>query len=131
VWFALVRRVPGRGQSYQHWWDAVTNALGLWKKLLAVALEPLPGPCAWPWQMSGGRMVGQVEAAVKALEAAWWAMIPAEVELTLAQGALEQAQQEAADLLMAYGHGVRARLGQRGALVRGIPQLWPRHRARA
>ena len=128
-WFALVRRVPGRGQSYQHWRDAATRALGLWKKLVAATPEPKPEPNSWPNQMSGGRTMKQFEDLVKAFEAAWWAIIPPEVDLQMARGALEVAQAEATDLLMAYGHGVRARLGQRGELVKMIPQLWPKDSA--
>lgn len=128
-WFALVRRVPGRGQSYQHWWDAATRALNLWKDLAAATPETEPGPNPWPRQMSGGRTVEQFEAAVKAFEAARWAINPLEVDLKMARGALEAAQAEATDLLMAYGHGVRARLGQAGELVKKIPQFWPRSSA--
>ena len=128
-WFALVKRVPGRGQSYQHWWDAATCALNLWMDLAAATPAPAPGPNPWPRQMCGGRAVEQFEAAVKAFEAARWAINPLEVDLKMARGALEAAQVEATDLLMAYGHGVRARLGQRGALVKKIPQLWPKDSA--
>ncbi len=129
-WFAAVRRVPGRGQSYQHWWDAAMNALQLWQKVVREPLPPLPGPWRWPVKLGDGRTVEQFEELVKAFEASWWAMISAEVELKVARGALALAQAEATGLLMAYGHGVRARLGQKGALVRAIPQLWPKHRAK-
>ena len=43
---------------------------------------------------------------------------------------LSRAQEEATALLMAYGHGVRARLGDKAALVDSIPQLWPKHSSR-
>ncbi len=130
TWFALVRRVPGRGQSYRHWRRAAILALGMWRKIVANAPELLADGTPRPVKFSDGRTVEQFEAVVQAFEAAWWAINPTEVELKLARGALEQAQAGATALLMAYGHGVRARLGQKGALVRRIPQLWPRRKAK-
>jgi hypothetical protein len=67
---------------------------------------------------------------VQAFETAWRAWLRAELELKIARGALRLAQECATALLMAYGHGVRARLGQKRALVRSIPNLWPRHKAK-
>ena len=121
--FALVRRVPGLGQSYQHWWDATLGALVMWK----LVIEEPPGPPEAPLTLAGGRTVGQFENLVKAFKAAEWAISPAEVKLQIARSRLRRAQAEATALLMAYGHGVRARLGQEGELVRSIPQLWPKH----
>ena len=129
-WFALVRRVPGLGQSYQHWWEAAQEALGMWRRIVADPPAPLPGPWVWPLTCGDGRTVEQFEEVVKAFAAAWWALSAPAVELKLARGGLWRAQGEAAALLMAYGHGVRARLGQRGALVRSIPRLWPKHRSK-
>ena len=125
--FALVRRVPGLGQSYQHWWGATLRALVMWKLVIA---EP-PDPPGAPLTLGGGRTVEQFEQLFEAFKAAEWAIIPAEVKLQIARSRLRRAQAEATALLMAYGHGVQARLGQEGELVRTIPQLWPRHRPRA
>jgi len=130
-WFVLVRRVPGLGQSYQHWWDAAHDALGMWRMIVKDPPAPLPGPWEWPLTLGKGKTVEKFEEAVKAFESAWWALLDPEGELKLARGALWQAQGEAAALLMAYGHGVRARLGQKGALVRAIPRLWPKRGSKA
>ncbi len=130
-WFAVVQRVPGRGQSYQHWWDATERTLRMWRRIVTNPLPPLPGPWEYPLTLENGGTVEEFEAVVKAFKAAYRATVSPETDLKMARGALRRAQQEAADLLMAYGHGVRARLGQSGALMRAIPQLWPRHGARA
>jgi hypothetical protein len=127
-WFALVRRVPVRGQSYQHWWEAAINALGIWRGVVAAAPVLLSDGTPRPVVFSDGRTLNQFEEVVREFEAARWAVNPAEVDLELARGALELAQKEGTALLMAYGHGVRARLGPRGQLVRRIPQVWPKHK---
>lgn len=53
---------------------------------------------------------------------------PSGLALKLARGALARAQVEATDLLMAYGHGVRARLGQRGERGAGDQRVVVRRR---
>lgn len=97
---------------------------------MAHPLAPLPGPWEYPLTLTDGRTVQEFAAVVRVFEAADRAIIAAEVDLEIARGALQRAQAEATGLLMAYGHGVRARLGQKGFLVRTIPQVWPKHRAR-
>jgi hypothetical protein len=124
--FALVRRVPGLGQSYQHWWDAALTALVMWD----IIVKERPGPPECPITLGNGWTVDQFEEFVMAFEVVYWAITPAEVKLEIERSALRMAQAEATALLMAYGHGVRARLGQKAALVRSMPQLWPKHKAR-
>jgi hypothetical protein len=126
-WFWLVQRVPGRGQSYEHWWDAAQGALSMWKMIVEDPPKPFPCGSERSLTMGGGETVEQFEQVVKAFKAAWAAIRPVAGKVKLARGALEMAQNEAASLLMAYGHGVQARLGQEGELVRSIPQLWPKH----
>lgn len=128
--FALVQRVPGRGQSYQHWWEAAVNAQSLWEGIVQEPPESISDAWEWPTELSGGRTVEQFVVMEQIFEAAFWALARVESKLKLAQAALRRAQREATDLLMAYGHGVQARLGQEGELVRSIPQLWPKHKAR-
>jgi hypothetical protein len=100
----------------------------MWRSILEEPKRPVPG-WEWPLTLGGdGGSIADFEAAMKAFDEAYQALGPARAKVKLARGALEQAQSEAAALLMAYGHGVRARLGPRGALVRGLPQLWPRRR---
>ena len=128
--FALVRRVPGRGESFGIWRRAANDALGMWKHIVANPPPPFPDGTQWRVTLADGRTVEEFERVVRAFEAAWWALCEPKMDLKLARGALELAQREGAALLMAYGHGVRARLGNRGRLVRAIPQLWPKHRAK-
>ena len=59
-WFALVRRVPGLGQSYQHWWEAAQEALGMWRRIVADPPAPLPGPWVWPLTCGDGKDGGAV-----------------------------------------------------------------------
>jgi hypothetical protein len=124
--FALVRRVPGLGQSYQHWWDAALTALVMWDLIV----KERPGPPECPITLGNGWTVEQFEEFVLAFEAVYWAITSVEVKLEIERSVLRMAQAEATALLMAYGHGVRARLGQKAALVRTMPRLWPKHKAR-
>ena len=123
-WFTLVRRVPGLRRGYGIWWKAAHHALELWKDIVK---NPEPGPCQWPVELGNGGTVEQFAEVIRAFEAAREGLRPAEMDLKLAHSALRRARAEGAALLMAYGHGVRARLGEDGALVRSIPRLWPRH----
>jgi hypothetical protein len=125
-WMVARLRVPGRGRSYGRWWDVAMEALSMWKKM---EQEPPVSNPGWPMDLGRGRTAEQFEAVIKAFEAAREAISPAEMEWKLARAALRRAQSEAAALLMAYGHGVRARLGQEGELVRTIPRVWPQAKA--
>ena len=124
VWFTLVRPVPGLRRGYDLWWKAAHHALELWKSIVK---NPEPGPVQWPVTLGNGGTVEQFAEVIRAFEAAREGLRPAEMDLKLAQSVLRRTRAEGAALLMAYGHGVRARLGEDGALVRKIPQLWPRH----
>jgi len=121
-WMALVRRVPGRLESYGRWWSVAMGALSLWK---AMEKEPPMGNPGWPMDLGCDRTVEQFAAVIREFERAREAIRPAVMEWKLARAALRRAQREAAALLMAYGHGVRARLGNKGLLVRTIPKVWP------
>ncbi len=127
AWASLAGRVPGRGQGFEHWWNAAFDALSLWRKL---EQDPPNLPGCWPMDLGRGRTVEQFEPVVHEFKAAYRELNAEELDLKLARGALRRAQRRATALLMAYGHGVRARLGQKGALVQAIPRLWPRHAAR-
>lgn len=125
--FALMRRMPGRGRCCQYWREAARGALGMW---VLVVTNPPPGPGGWPKTLWDGRTMEEFAVVVKSFEEAHVAIIAAEVDLKIARGILQRAQAEATALLMAYGHGVRARLRDHGALVDSIPQLWPGHSSR-
>ena len=70
--------------------------------------------------------VDQFAELAKAFDDAYWEIIGAEVDFGIARGRLLLAQREATALLMAYGHGVRGRFGQRSEMERSIPELWPK-----
>ena len=123
-WFTLVRRVPGLRRGYGVWWKAAHHALELWKSIVK---DSEPGPWQWPVTLGNDGTVEQFAEVIRAFEAAHDGLQPVKTSLKLAQSALRRARAEGAALLMAYGHGVRARLGEDGALVRSIPRLWPRH----
>ena len=53
-------------------------------------------------------------------------IVAAEVGLKLARGNLRLAQIKATTMLMAYGHGLRARFGDKGELIQSMPELWPK-----
>ena len=123
-WWALRRRVPGCGQSYAIWHNAAMDALTLWQGMVQ---NPPDIRIGWPMNLGHGETVQGFEELVRAFEQARESVKEAEMELKLARGSLSMAQQEATALLMAYGHGVRARLGDKAALVKSIPQLWAKH----
>jgi hypothetical protein len=126
-WWALRRRVPGRGQSYAIWHDAATDALTMWQGMV----QNPPDICiGWPMNLGHGETLEKFEALVRSFERANGAVAEAEMDLKIARGGLSRAQEEATALLMAYGHGVRARLGDHATMVDTIPQLWPRHLSR-
>jgi hypothetical protein len=122
-----MRRMPGRGQSCQFWRESARGALGMWER---VVTNPQPGPGIWPTTLWDGRTVEEFAVVVKLFKEANGSIITAEVDLKIARGILQRAQTEATALLMAYGHGVRARLGDKAALVESIPHLWPRYSSR-
>ena len=128
-WFPLVRRVPGRGQSYEHWSGAATNALNLWQRIVKAPPDAEVDPRTRPLTLGDGTTVKQFAALVRAFDAAYGAIGDAEVDLKIARGNLRLAQAEATALLMAYGHGLRARFGDKGELIRSMPELWPRDSA--
>jgi len=126
-WWALRERLPGRGQSYGHWHHAAMAALLMWRNM---ERNP-PDICiGWPMNLGHGETLEKFEELVRAFELANGSVVDAELDLKIARGGLSRAQEEATALLMAYGHGVRARLGDNAAMVRSIPQLWPRHSSR-
>ena len=120
-WIELMPRVPGRLESYGRWWNAAMDMLCLWKRMV----EEQPENPGWPMDLGAGRTLEQFEAAIAAFESARGAILPAEMDWKLAREVLRGAQRETTALLMAYGHGVRARLGHEGRLVRTIPKVWP------
>jgi len=123
--FAMVHRVPGRGQGYQHWWNAAIDARAMWRLIVAGAPVLLADGTPRRVQFSDGRTLEQFEEVVEEFEAAWRALYGPKIDLKLARGAVALAHEKGAALLMAYGHGVRARLGNKGRLVRTIPKVWP------
>ena len=147
-YYPLVPRMPVRGASFKRWHQAALKTLAMWKAMVADPPEPLPvgdedGEASgdmweYPVRLYEGAVdpfgevvkttVQQFEEVVRAFEAADAAMIGAEIDLQVVRGTLARAQGEATALLMAYGHGVQARLGNKGALVRSIPQVWPKHK---
>lgn len=128
-WFPLVQRVPGRGQSYEHWSGAATNALNLWQRIVKAPPDPDVNPLARPLMLGDGTTVTQFAKLVRAFDAAYEAIGDAEVDLKIGRGDLRLAQAEATALLMAYGHGLRARFGDEGELIRSMPELWPKNAA--
>jgi hypothetical protein len=128
-WFPLVLRVPGRGQSYAHWSDAATNALSIWQRIVKAPPDPEVDPRARPLTLGDGTTVKQFAALVRAFDAAHETIGDAEVDLKIARGNLRLAQAEATALLMAYGHGLRARFGDKGELIQSMPELWPKDSA--
>ena len=124
-WFALVGRVPGRERAFQIWQDSALDALMMWQKL---ELDPPPAYAGWPFWDPQHCTLQNFEEDFAAFEAAHRAVGTAEMELRMARSELRFAQKRGTALLMAYGHGVRARLGHKGTLVKSIPNLWPRHR---
>jgi hypothetical protein len=100
----------------------------LWKNIMA---DPPP----WPPGLNQGtplrRPIEEFEAAVCAFGETWWALSAAELEVKIARGKVQKAQDRATELLMAYGHGVRARLGNKSELVKSIPQMWPQRKPTA
>jgi hypothetical protein len=122
-WILLMQRVPGLGQSYGHWSDAALGARATW----GLMEKNPPDICiGWPMNLGEGRTLEQFASVVQAFDGA---VRVAERDLKLARASLWLAQKEAARLLMAYGHGVRARLGEDGTLVRSMPELWPKNSA--
>ena len=87
-------------------------------------------PLAPPLTLGDDTTVEQFAELVRAFDAAYWAIVDAEVDLKIAHGNLRLAQDEATALLMAYGHGLRARFGDKGELIRSMPELWPRPKAK-
>jgi hypothetical protein len=126
-WFAARRRVPGRGQSFEHWSETARAVLTVWRAIADAPPTPGVSPLAHPGTLGDGTTVEQFAELLRAFEAAYWRIMEEEVELKIASGNLMLAQDQATALLMAYGHGVRARLGNRGTLVEMIPRLWPEH----
>jgi hypothetical protein len=126
-WFGLVKRVPGRGQSWGHWSDAAANALTLWRLIV----DAPPDPLGRRRTLGDGMTVEQFAELVEAFDETNWEIIGTEVDWGIARGRLLLAQREATALLMAYGHGVRARFGPRSEVVRSIPVLWPKAKPRA
>lgn len=125
---AARQRVPGRGQSFEHWWQAAEGALLLWKRIEA---DPPPPPPGYDPGTPLCRTLAEFEADVRAFHDAWWALCAAEVALKIARASLRRAQDRATALLMAYGHGVRGRLENGSALLRAVPRLWPERRTPA
>jgi hypothetical protein len=122
-WTKLLGLVPGLGQSYQHWWSGAHHAQAMWKLMVE---EPPDISVGWPMEFREDCSLANYAAAVDAFEASWMALLGAGVRLKIARGALAKAQDKATACLMAYGHGVRARLLNNEAMLDSIPPLWPR-----
>ena len=121
---STVRRLPGLGRSFGHWSKAALHVSTMWED---AEKNPPDAPGNWPIEYPCGGTRQDFDELVRAFDAAYWSIVHVEVKLKIARGNLRVAQRQATDLLMAYGHGVQARVGQRGELVRSIPQLWPKH----
>ena len=121
---STVRRLPGLGRSYGHWSKAALHVSTMWEE---AEKNPPDAPGNWPIEYQCGGTLQDFDELARAFDAAHWSIVAAEVNLKIVRGNLRVVQRQATALLMAYRHGVLARLGQRGALVRGIPQLWPKH----
>ena len=117
---SLVVRVPGRGESYQHWWNVAHAALGLWRRL-----EAAPPPVAgWPMDFRPDCTLEHFKEAVEEFESAWWAILVAEVDLKIDRAVRNQALLRLTELLMAYTHCVRGRFPAESLMVESLPRLW-------
>jgi hypothetical protein len=129
AWTVLIGLVPGLGQRYQYWVTGAHDARAMWELM---ERNPPDISLGWPMEFREDCSLANYTAAVQAFEQSWAALRRAELHLKIARGALAKAQDEATACLMAYGHGVRARLLNNQAMLKSIPQLWPRRvRARA
>ena len=124
VWFGMVQRVPGRGQSYGRWSRAASRSQTLWEEMVKAGVQA--DPQAPLLTLGDDSTVEQFAELVRRFDAAYWAIVAAEVGLRLARGNLRLAQIKATTMLMAYGHGLRARFGDKGELIKSMPELWPK-----
>ena len=122
-WIALVGVVPGLGQSYRHWWTAAGHTQVLWELMEE---EPPDISTGWPMEFGTDATLENYQAVVRSLEISWQKLFQAEFDLKVTRGVIAKTQHEATACLMAYGHGVRARLLKNKAMVDSIPPLWPR-----
>ena len=121
-WKALVELIPGRGQAHHVWSKMASNTLSMWRMMVA---DPPDIPVGWPMDLCRGATVEEFAQIVREFELSHCAVEEAKQDLQIARGGLERTQQRATALLMAFGHGVRARLGNEGDLVKSLPELWP------
>ena len=124
VWFGMAQRVPGRGQSYGRWSRAASRSQTLWEEMVKAGVQA--DAQAPPLTLGDDTTVEQFAELVRRFDAAYWAIVAAEVGLKLARGNLRLAQIKATTMLMAYGHGLRARFGDKGELIKSMPELWPK-----
>jgi hypothetical protein len=120
-WEDALAQVTGPAVAAGRLLDPLRRTLHIWRSIDAAL--PAPGfvlPMA-KWDATSGDFA----AGFDAWEAATNAVIDAEMDATLAR--LEQLARakRAVAVMKAYGHGVKARLGDGPELVKSIPQLWP------
>lgn len=124
-WCVLRGEVPGLGQSFDHWWKGAHQARAAWKMLE----NKVPMPClGMPIDFQPDCSLANFTAVIRAFDDAHEALVDAELDLKIARGALDLVQGRVTSCLMAYGHGVRARLLDNEFVLDSVPRLWPRRK---
>jgi hypothetical protein len=121
LWERMLKLVPLADASFGNFLKPVRATHCLW-----VLLERETPGLRLTILGDGGRAGIEVyAAALQALEDAHDAVIDAGVDAALARAEQDILAERALAVMKAYGHGVKARLGDEHRLAGSLPQLWP------
>ena len=121
AWIESLQPVPTSAQAFEHWQTAARNTLVLWQDIVET---PPAERGDRPTTLDDGRTVEDFSKVLDDFIAANENIINAEFHLRRAQTVMRLKQDKVAAVLMAYGHGVRARLKRGDELLSSIPGVW-------
>jgi hypothetical protein len=120
-WERCLALVPKPGAGMERWLAAMRGTLFLWKKIneTGASLQVLADGSQPVWT------AGMFEGGLLEVESARDALVDCRLETALCRAQRGILQERAVEVMKAYGHAVKGRLGKNARVVDSLPQLWP------
>ena len=121
VWAEVLPLAPSLSDGYEAYLTPMREGMWLWLRMSAEVLPPVPGA---ELVAPDGYTAADFARDVQALTVSWTETWGADFEVRFARGCLQHYEERLLDVVAAYGHAARGRLGKNHDLMRLLPTAW-------